>query len=367
MKILQIANGYLGSRQYELLFNMLSDIGIESQIFAPENYKIAAVNTGNLIVCPCFNTLDRILFFTKQQKILRKIQASYDINEFDGIHAHTVFSGGYAAYKLSEKYGIPYVVAVRNTDVNVFFKYMLHLRNIGVKIMRKASKIVFLSPAYLKKVLKNYIPGCFRDEIDKKSVVIPNGIDPFFLENQPMPKTLKNSDVRLIYVGELNTNKNFEMTVKAAQMFRKKGLNIHLTAVGKIKEEKYRKLIKRTPFIKYSPYCPKEEVLEHLRKADIFVMPSHTETFGLVYAEAVSQGLPVLYTTGQGFDGQFAEGQVGFHVNDCDPDDIADKILAVIADYPALSERCITAAQKFDAAGIALEYKKIYNLIKGEN
>lgn len=367
MKILQIANGYLGSRQYELLFNTLSDIGIESQIFAPENYKTAAVNTKNLIVCPCFNTLDRILFFTKQQKILRKIQDSYDINEFNIIHAHTVFSGGYAAYKLSEKYGIPYVITVRNTDVNVFFKYMLHLRNIGVKIMRKASEIVFLSPVYLKKVLKTYIPECFRDEIDKKSVVIPNGIDPLFLKNQPLPKKPESDAARLIYVGELSSNKNFETTVKAARMLREKGLNIHLTAVGKIREEKYRKLIKKTPFIKYSPYCPKEEVLEHLREADIFVMPSHTETFGLVYAEAISQGLPVLYTAGQGFDGQFAEGQVGFHVNDRDPDDIADKILAVIADYSALSERCITGAQKFDAAGVAGEYKKIYNLIKGEN
>ena len=36
------------------------------------------------------------------------------------------------------------------------------------------------------------------------------------------------------------------------------------------------------------------------RENDIYVMPSIIETFGLVYAEAMSQGLPVIYTRGQG-------------------------------------------------------------------
>lgn len=40
-------------------------------------------------------------------------------------------------------------------------------------------------------------------------------------------------------------------------------------------------------------------------------MPSHKETFGLVYAEAMSQGLPIIYTKNQGFDGQFPDGYVG--------------------------------------------------------
>lgn len=42
-------------------------------------------------------------------------------------------------------------------------------------------------------------------------------------------------------------------------------------------------------------------------ESDIFVMVSHSETFGLVYIEALSQGLPILYTRGQGIDGTLKE------------------------------------------------------------
>ena len=44
-------------------------------------------------------------------------------------------------------------------------------------------------------------------------------------------------------------------------------------------------------------------------------MTSLGESFGLTYAEAMSQGVPVIYSKGQGFDGQFKEGVVGYHVD----------------------------------------------------
>ncbi|MBF1138813.1 MAG: glycosyltransferase, partial [[Eubacterium] sulci] len=37
------------------------------------------------------------------------------------------------------------------------------------------------------------------------------------------------------------------------------------------------------------------ELIEEYRKADIFALLSKTESFGIVYAEAISQGLPILY------------------------------------------------------------------------
>ena len=43
-------------------------------------------------------------------------------------------------------------------------------------------------------------------------------------------------------------------------------------------------------------------------------MPSRYETFGLVYGEAMSQGLPIIYSKGQGVDGYFKEGTVGYGV-----------------------------------------------------
>ena len=58
----------------------------------------------------------------------------------------------------------------------------------------------------------------------------------------------------------------------------------------------------------------KEELIKLYRDSHIFTMPSITESFGLVYAEAMTQALPVVYTKGQGFDGQFPDGEVGYSV-----------------------------------------------------
>src|SRR5690606_11180955 len=46
---------------------------------------------------------------------------------------------------------------------------------------------------------------------------------------------------------------------------------------------------------------------EHFENADIFAMPSKAETFGLVYVEAMLQGLPILYTANEGIDGFYQE------------------------------------------------------------
>lgn len=57
--------------------------------------------------------------------------------------------------------------------------------------MRKAQKVFFLSNVYRETVLNNYVPEKYRNEIYEKTVVIPNGIDDFWFENQP-EDTIKN-------------------------------------------------------------------------------------------------------------------------------------------------------------------------------
>lgn len=365
MNTLQIANGFLDSKLYENLFNSMLKLNIGLQIYVPVQRESEVRLAADFVyISPCFTQWDRALFYPKQRKIVADIESRFDLSSIDMIHAHTLFSAGYAAYQLHRQHGTPYIVAVRNTDVNVFFKYMLHLRRTGVQVMQNAYRVVFLSPAYRDFVIEKYVPENLRREIREKAVVIPNGIDDYFLQNQPQPRQSYSSPVSLIYVGEINSNKNLELTIQAAERLRRKGREVTLTVVGDILEDKYRKLIDETPFITYFPRCPKESVLEHLRQADIFVMPSHTETFGLVYAEAMSQGLPVLYTKGQGFDGQFPEGTIGYAASDTDVNDLVNKVEKILLDYPQLSENCITNAQRFDWHRIAREYQGIYQAVK---
>ena len=92
-------------------------------------------------------------------------------------------------------------------------------------------------------------------------------------------------------------------------------------------------------------------------------MPSHTETFGLTYAEAMTQGLPVIYTRGQGFDGQFSEGTVGYSVNSCDAAELAENIVKICEHYPELSKNCVQSVQRFQWDKIVQEYLRIYTEI----
>lgn len=362
MRALQIANGYLGSRLYNDLFTALEGLGVESAAYVPLNRKEAPPPppAENVVLSPCFTNLDRALFFSKQKKMLRDIEGRGLHRGVSIVHAHTLFSGGYAAFRLHERHGLPYIIAVRNTDVNVFLRWMPHLRKTGLDVMEAAERIVFLSPAYREQVLSRYVPASRREALRAKSLVIPNGIAPLFFQDPPPPRAAPGEPLRLIYAGEVTANKNLETTIRAAELLRGEGLDVRFLVVGNILEEKYRPILEGTEFLEYHGLCPQQELIGRLRSADIFVMPSHTETFGLVYAEAMSQGLPVVYTRGQGFDGHFPDGAAGYAASDKDPSEVAEAIRKILPRYGELSENCLRLVGKFDWGRIAEQYQTIY-------
>ena len=367
MRVLQFANGYLKNGLYKLLFAELEKNGTEESVFVPvKNGDSVPEAPSNVDIIPCFGTIDRALFYRKQKKMMAWLEKNYDISSYDIVHAHTVFSGGYAAYQLKKKYGTPYIVAVRNTDINTFFKYMIHLRKLGVEIMRNAACVIFLSPAYMENTLNRWVPESFREEIRKKSLVIPNGIAPIFFENISEPKTPPQNEIKLVYVGDINSNKNPELTIRAAEKLIEDGKKVSLKLIGTIKEDKYRALINSKDFVTHIDRVPHDIIIKHLKESHIFVMPSHAETFGLVYAEAMSQGLPVLYTKGQGFDGHFEEGFVGHAISDTDENDMTDKIKAILNNYTEISQNCINAVKKFNWQDIAAEYIDLYEKHKNK-
>ena len=104
------------------------------------------------------------------------------------------------------------------------------------------------------------------------------------------------------------------------------------------------------------------ELVEELRSGDIFVMPSAPESFGLVYVEALTQGLPIVYTKGEGFDGYYEDGQVGWPVDAENPEGIADGIHRILQDYAGFSARvgALDLARDFSWTHVAEKYKNLY-------
>ena len=140
-----------------------------------------------------------------------------------------------------------------------------------------------------------------------------------------------------------------------------KGYDCTLTLVGNIEEDQYHELIKGNGFINYIEASPKEKVLECMRDSDILIIPSRTETFGLVYAEAMSQGMPVIFTRGQGFDGQYKEGYVGYSVDCNNAEEIAMRVIDILNDFSNISNNCIKESVKYDWGLVADKYIDIYH------
>jgi len=363
MKILHI-NSYFSKRTfYKNLYDKQISNGLDIDVFVPvsSSYKKSQNDLGAYtLVSSNYKEFDRVVFYLKHKKIYSDIKKKYKMNEYSLIHAHSLFSNGYIAMRIKQDYGIPYIVAVRNTDVNTFFKYMIHLRSLGIKILRKAERIVFLSSSYRDVVLENYASK-YKNELLDKTVIIPNGIDKFWFNNKSSLKDIpKDKKIRLLYIGDINKNKNIITTVKAINILRDQGYSVDYTIVGKIKDYSIYNEIKEVPYINIVQPMQKDELIEVYRRNDVFVMPSIHETFGLVYAEAISQGLPVIYTKGQGFDGQFEDGVVGYSVDCFSPEDIAKRVLDVIKNYRILTTNCIELCDKFDWNVLEKEYSKVY-------
>jgi glycosyltransferase involved in cell wall biosynthesis len=364
MKILHFNSYFSANNFYKNLYTKQLLLGSEIVVFLPisKRFKTQFEYGEYVEICRCYGNVDRSLFFPKHLKILKRATEKYWNASYDIIHAHSLISNGFVAHGLSIKTGVPYIVAVRNTDLNFFLKRYRFLRPLARRILEDAVKIVFLSPGYQKETIETLFPLKKQPSIMMKSEIIPNGIDDFWLHDLANDRKVdfNNRNIQIVTVGQICRSKNITTVCKAVKLLQQKGYNISYTVIGKVIDDGILSEILTYPFVKYVDHVTKDKLIDYYRDSDVFVLPSITETFGLVYAEAMSQGLPIIYTKDQGFDGQFEEGHVGYHVNPKKPSDIAGKIKLVLENYKQLSSNCISSVGKFDWKHIAEQYESVY-------
>ena len=296
-----------------------------------------------------------------------KIQKKYDwlvqhdLSDVTMVHAATLFSEGAVALKLYKEKGIPYIVAVRGTDINFYFKYMFHLWNLGTEILQCAKDVIFLTDKSCEVLLYNKGVKKIKDILNAKKHILPNGIDNFWIKNAQQCKR-NLIPYRLLYIGMFDKNKNIISLLHVILELRNLYPELQLSLVGgggdcheKVLEYCY----KYPTIFEYKGKIYEKEILcKLIREHDIFTMVSHSETFGLVYLEALSQGLPILYTKGQGIDGVFIDN-VGEGVNSHDVNDIFAGLQKIIENYTSYYwNRNIV--KYFSWPSIASLYRAIY-------
>ena len=372
IKVLHINCNYMGTKLHQIMIEHLNSYVTENKVFCPiyRGSELVTVPNDNVVVANCFTLADRAFFYRKQRKIISSLESKIDVSKYNIIHAYTLFTDGNAAFELSRKYNIPYVVAVRATDLQ-FFRYRPYLKKHGLDILRNASRIIFLADTTRNFVLEHYVATNERTFIYNKSSIIPNGIDDFWLDNcykerkvKEIQNKLDNKTVGIICVAQIIKRKNIPLLQKAIAILNQKGWNIHLTVIGKAVNKRELAKIKKDSNTSYLSPVAKEKLIEYYRNADIFALTSQGETFGLVYAEAMSQGLPVIYSKEEGFDGQFSDGEVGYAVNIKDVMEIAEKIENICCNYSKIVKNTAKNVSKFRWDDICIQYHDIYNMSK---
>lgn len=328
--ILHITNDYSGSAVYKNLVRELDNNGVEQIVYNPfreasrlGKNKINFKSSRSQIIYSHILSkyADRVLYQKKIKKIVQDIEAKIDLKSVSFIHAHTWYSDGGVAYELHKKYNIPYIVAVRNTDLNVFLKYFLHERGYGKKILQNADKIITISAVYKKRILEDPRLSNIMNNVQQKVMVIPNGVDPYWIESRIVKRKIVESEksIQLLYIGKFNKGKNVFNLINAVKNHNHKIPNeIKLTLIGGGGNDEKRILdsIKNDHSFEFVGKVDSLPVLKsYYERSDFFTMPSKAETFGLVYIEALLQGLPVMYTQNEGIDG-FYDDSIGEKVED---------------------------------------------------
>lgn len=355
VKLAHINSYYLSNTLHAELVEYLSheDSDIKQIVYVPLMGKgksdiIHEEERTELVLSNCFNKYTRFIWPAKIWQIYTDFKFKLRNREINVTHSHSLISNGIISYLIYKLKKTPYVVTVRNTDINIFLKRSAIFRKLGEKILVKSSSVVVLSPAYKDQQLKNNITEDVFAAIQHKLHVVPNGVNDYWIKNSYNIRREINGIVDILFVGKLRQNKNITGLISACTILADRGVRLRLTVAGEgelrdsILGKNYNFDLNYLGFVE-----SREKLLEVYRSCHIMAVPSYRESFGLVYVEAMTQGLPVIYTKGQGFDGNFREGEIGFSVEPDNHKEIADKLGAIITDYRDMSARAVKASSNF--------------------
>ncbi|MBG9981668.1 glycosyltransferase family 4 protein [Aerococcaceae bacterium DSM 111020] len=369
MTILHINSYFSTTRLYNEMYRYQTKSEIPYHVYVPISYqypdeKLQIEMENNITISRCFNQWDRIIFISKHRKILKDLLKRYIPNKYQLIHAHSLFSNGWLAYQLYKTYGTPYIVAVRSMEVSTFFEKMPWMRKTGIDILKNASKIIYLSSNTMNHVTSKYVPNKYQQALLDKSLVIPNGIHEYWHQNRYLQKLpIIHNPLRIIAVGRLKSYKRLVPLAEMTQLYHENYRPIELHIVGPNDQEKIAKTLETFDHVIYHGAKSKDEILQLYREMDIFALLSSPETFGLVYAEAMTQGLPLIYTKDEGFDGYFDDKYVGVSVGKNDYIGLNQAIDYIYANYETLSQNALKESVQFNWDEITQIYASIYDSI----
>ncbi len=242
---------------------------------------------------------------------------------FDIIHAHDWMTYP-AAIMLKRFTNKPLVVHIHATEYDRTGGNGINpkIYEIEKQGFMNADKIIAVSNYTKRMLIKHY-------GIDpSKIVVVHNAMENKLEYNN---KVIKPSDKIVLFVGRITLQKGPEYFIRAAKRVIEKDPSVKFIVIGtgdmqqRMIEEAARLGISKN--VLFSGFMPREEVMKAYRIADLYVMPSVSEPFGLTALEAAIQGTPVIVSRQSGVSEVLNHS---LKVDFWDIEDMAQKMLAVL-------------------------------------
>ncbi|MBO7586814.1 MAG: hypothetical protein J6T13_06505 [Bacteroidales bacterium] len=236
------------------------------------------------------------------------------------MHAHSIWSGGAVAYELSCRHHIPYIIAADQADMRFWHENPQRGRKTGLPVLEHAERIVFHDTNQ-----QDFIAGRISDQdadrIFSRARTIPDGLDPFWLQNLYLHKPVSLVHTRLLLAGEQLSPKSVSPVKRAVQLLHKKNYNVTLTVAGCSVTDDL------GPSVKILPELNQETLFQALRDNDIYIAPRLADSIHPFYAEALSQGMPIIHNSHEAPHGLCPDGEISYATDLDSAEEIAAKVL----------------------------------------
>jgi glycosyltransferase involved in cell wall biosynthesis len=222
---------------------------------------------------------------------------------------------------------------------------------------------------------------------DRKIARIPNGVDlARFRDHRPerdlrQELGISSDAVVFLALGRYHPKKNFEQVIAAARLLRKRTTQPFAVIIAGTGTEVLRREIANSGIGGFvfvhqpSPVAgsisavrlPDDEILDLYACADVFIMSSTIETFGIVTVEAMASGLPVIAAESPGSRDVIGNGKHGLAYDGTTPG--LERKMATMLDAStrgAWKDEAIRRAADFDWSEIVDDYICLYRELIAE-
>lgn len=248
-------------------------------------------------------------------------------NNFDFIHSHKLTYEGFIGYRLAIKFNKRLFISIRQTDFYVL-KYRKDLLSYCMKILLYASRIFYIAP-YMLERLREILGDEFYKMIEPKFFFLPNSLD--FSKFNFYSGVRENYYLSIFWMEKKSVKrKNVRGLFEAIKLLNDPHFKLHIIGYGSYENtvKQWTKELGIEHNVQFLGFIENNKIGEYISRSKGFILPSFSETFGVVYAEALLSGTPILYSKGTGFDGIFEN--VGVAVNPHSLEDVTKGIQILI-------------------------------------